>query len=702
MRHAAAIFLGAFLLFQVQPLIGKHILPWFGGTPAVWSACMLFFQVLLVAGYAYAHWLDRRLGQRAQAGVHLALLVLAIGLLIWQALGWKAPLLPGVAWAPQGADAPVADILLVLGVGVGLPFLVLSATSPLVQAWYRADRPDGSPYRLYALSNAGSLLALVSYPLLFEPFAALGSQAWGWTWLFGLYGLLMGVLAVSRILRPQALNETRVATGEGESAGERPGWGQALTWLGLSACGSVLLLAVTNQVCQEVAVVPFLWVLPLTIYLVTFILAFESERWYRPRLFGPALVLFSLAGAVMILAGIYVDLLPHLIFYMLLLFVCCMVCHGELARLRPHPRYLTGFYLLVSVGGALGGVFVGFVAPVLFSGFWELHLGLFGCGLIYWLLLAKKKSGFLYTGWVRLRRVALTGWLILLGLLLLSVGLLFSSQASYQERNFYGILRVVPRYLEVARLARDDLFHGQTSHGNQLRDPASQGMPTAYFTPSSGLGHAALYHPRRQAGLPMRIGIIGLGVGTIAAYGQVGDLIRFYELNPAVARLAWGQGGYFRYLANCPAAVEVLLGDARLVMQRELDQGQPQQYDLFVVDAFSSDAIPIHLLTVEAMGLYLAHLKPDGILALHLTNRNLSLVGLAARIAGQWNMPSAHLQDPNRSATSEISDWLLVTRNAAFLDLPTVAPLVFTPLEARGLPANLWTDDFNNLLGVIH
>jgi hypothetical protein len=698
--YALSIFLGAFLLFLLQPLVGKHLLPWFGGSPSVWTTCMLFYQVLLLAGYAYAHLLAGRLRPRAQSIAHGLVVLGALGLLGWQFSAWSAPLLPGSDWAPGAGESPVAGILGLLLTSVGLPFLVLSATSPLVQAWFHRARPDSSPYRLYALSNLGSLLALIGYPFLIEPLLGLSDQATVWGVGFGLYGLCMLGLAI-RLPGAGPVGGPASMVTSAAGAGPRPRVGRVAWWLALSACGSCLLLAVTNQISQEVAVVPFLWVLPLTLYLLTFILVFGSDSWYRRPWFATALVLSSLAAIFVIFLEHRSSAVLQLIIFSLVLFFGCMVCHGELARLRPPARELTGFYLAISIGGALGGVFVGLLAPVWFEGHWELHAAIFGSVVLLWLLMALEPASWLNSGRVAWRRAGALCVLIVLGLGLVAHTQMFQSRSLTQSRSFFGVLRVMQRLDRDPLFARYELRHGLIIHGFQLRNPALQMLPTAYYTTSSGVGLALLNHPERVAGRPLRIGVVGLGVGTIAAYGLPNDCLRFYEINPEVIALARGQGGYFDFLARSPADIEVVLGDARLALQRELDSGRQQQFDLLVVDAFSSDAIPVHLLTAEAFGLYLEHLDAGGILALHLTNRQLDLVPVVLRLASQWMLPVVVLHDRRSSPLGQTSLWALITENEEFLGLPGVSEnTVWTGSEP--VPeVGLWTDDFASLLDAL-
>ncbi len=693
---ALTIFVGAFLLFQVQPLIAKYILPWFGGSPGVWTTCMLFFQVLLLCGYAYAHLLDRRLRPRAQALVHLVLVAVAVALL---------PITPGASWKPGAAGEPVPRILALLTASVGSQGLVLASTGPLMQKWFHRARPGMSPYRLYALSNLGSLLALVSYPFVVEPNLSRDAQAWVWSAGFGLFALLSGAcaLAAFRAGGNVAGLETGVTVDDAERAPRRA---TTMLWFCLPACACVLLLAVTNQLCVDVAVIPFLWVLPLSLYLLSFVLAFHSPRWYPRPVFAPLLAL-SVAGVCVLLRSAQhkeISVLAQIAVYSGVLFVCCMVCHGELVRLKPHPSRLTRFYLVVAAGGAAGGAFVAILAPLLFRGYFELHLGLLACCLVALVVF------FLDDRWVLHRarpRWAWTG--LVLAFLGLGAGLGreardFTAGTLSITRNFYGVLSVTE---EDGRpgMHRYVLTHGTTLHGLQFDDPEKRRWPTSYYGEGSGVGLAARLLPGQG---PRRIGVVGLGVGTVAAWGKKGDVVRFYEINPEVKRLALTR---FTYLQDTPAEVQVVLGDARISLERE----EPQGFDLLVLDAFSGDAIPVHLLTKDAFETYLRHLKPDGVIAVHVSNAYLDLQPVIFLVADHFRLGRVFIEDDRARDRAEdeaeqaaedrrrglkSSRWVLVSRNTAFLESEEVQDAASEPEEEYPL-VRLWTDDDTNLFRIL-
>ncbi len=674
---AVTIFTGAFLLFQVQPLIAKYILPWFGGSPAVWTTALLFFQMLLLCGYAYAHLSIRHLGPRAQVVLHVGVLLAALALL---------PITPAEHWKPQTATPPAWQILALLTATIGLPYFALASTSPLMQAWFSRLRPGVSPYRLYALSNVGSLLALASYPFLVEPVFARTTQGLIWSWGFGIFALSSGVCAVWLWRHPGGAAS---AEQEADDDGASPvGFGARALWVALPAAASVLLLAVSNQLSQDVAAIPFLWVLPLSLYLLSFIIAFNHQKWYNRPLFAGALVPALTAVIwVMFLAG-DASLLLQLGAYSFALFICCMVCHGELARLKPHPRHLTTFYLLIAVGGALGGIFVGLIAPAVFKIFLELHLGLLlCCGLLLIALVIDRRSP-LYHGrpwwaWVVLC-VAFAG---------LAVVLDIQATQSYdsaiaKSRNFYGVLTVL-RDHEGTPSEQLLLRNGVIDHGVQFLAPGKRHWPTTYYAPLSGAGIAFRHYPRQQG---FRIGLIGLGAGTLAAYGREGDYFRFYEINPQVLQMA---KTYFTYLADSKAQVEVVLGDARLSLEREAPQG----FDILLLDAFSGDAIPVHLLTKEAFDIYMRHLRPDGVIAVHISNRHFNLQPVIRALAKRLELEAVLIVNPSGARKMWQSDWMLLTRNQAFLSEEVIqrARRILGTHRRIGM----WTDDYTNLFQLL-
>ncbi len=749
LRHAITIFLSAFLLFQVQPLLGKYILPWFGGMPAVWTTCMLFFQALLLAGYAYAHASSTWLTPRWQAAVHIVLLLASLLLL---------PIAPADHWRPRGDEWPTGHILLLLGATVGVPYLLLSTTGPLIQAWFVRSEPGKSPYRLYALSNLGSLLALVSYPFVVEPALALPQQVWVWSGVYVLFVLACGWCAVRLALgRPaaaEALPGHKAAPSEPLPATTRPNWADVLMWLGLAAGPSAMLLAATNLMCQEIAVVPFLWVLPLSLYLLSFVICFDNESWYvRPFFCLFLAVAAGLGCAVLYYPAASDVIIPPLRFindeaiefcvsitmeigaHVLAAFACAMACHGELARAKPHPRYLTAFYLTIASGGVLGGLLVAVLAPHLFVGYWEYPLALAACcglvllaysrdarSLLRPTVLARWLEGML--GQTRRTLALVAGvtttaavWGALITafttLAVFIVGHITAEdeEALYRYRNFFGVLRVQEHGVGPKQERR--LLNGRILHGTQyLKDPWRY-EPSTYYGYNTGVGLAIDVTPQPPLNDgdprgPLRVGIIGLGTGTIAAYASRGDLFCFYEINPEVKRVA---ETYFTYIQDARARgadVQIVLGDARIQLERELKENGPRQFDVLAVDAFSSDSIPMHLLTLECVrDVYFKHLKPEGILALHISNRYLDLSRVARALAEKLQLhvlridsDDAHLGRLQEGPEGGVSaaEWILLTHNFDFVSYSKVRQAA----ASWDLPSTvLWTDKHGSLWKIL-
>ncbi len=666
MIYAATIFLSSFLLSLVQPLVARLILPWSGGSAAVWTPCMLFFQIVLLAGYGYAHVLGKLRG-RSQAIVHTVLLLAAAATL---------PIMPAESWKPTGEQEPISRILLLLGATVGLPYFLLASTSPLVQAWFSRARPDENPYRLFALSNLASLIALLGYPFFVEPVFAAREQVSLWSWLFAAFTVICAVVAWRT---PQALPAT-----EAEAAAPIRKADYAW-WLALSASGSVLLLAVTNHLTQNVASVPLLWLVPLTLYLATFIIAFEGKTWYRPNYLWPVILIALVAMAWLLIDSTYhYHLGLQLSVFLPGLFIGCLFCHGELYRTRPAPRHLTAFYLTISAGGALGGLLVAVVAPLVFTGYFELGLGLVAIALLATLRFAQ------------VGRVAyVLGLLVLLGVGACATYDGFSHQKDVlvAKRSFYGVLRVkeygVPG--DDSHLRR--LVHGTIMHGEQYMSDKLRHTLTTYYTETSGIGVAI----RSKQDHPVRVGIIGLGTGTIAAYGRQGDVFRFYDIDANVIGIARSD---FTFLGDSGARVETALGDARLSLERE----RAENFDVLAVDAFSSDAIPVHLITREALATYERHMKPDGIVAFHVSNRFLDLIPVVARIAEENGLHAVLVADDPEDGDDKTiksrSDWVLVSREEKALKAPAIVEAHAVPAEDRP-QWRTWTDDYSNLVQIL-
>jgi len=689
--YALTIFVSAFLLFLVQPIIAKQILPWFGGSAAVWTTCLVFFQFLLLFGYAYSDWTTRRLAPRRQVTLHVVLLVLSL---------ISLPIIPDAAWKPAGGEDPTWRILGLLAVTIGLPYFLLSTTGPLVQAWFARTFPTGTVYRLFALSNFGSLLALVAYPFAVEPWISTTHQSWGWSAGYVLFVVLCAGSALYGVRRGQSLDAVPVeeetparmpssgdavapplSTAGASSGNKAPSPADYALWLLLAAMGSFMLLAVTNHITHDVASVPFLWILPLTLYLLSFIFSFEGRGWYRRVWFlGPLLVIVgAMAWALYTERGI-ADMKEALPLFSGGLFVMCMFFHGELAAMKPAPRYLTSFYLMVSLGGALGGLTVGLIAPKLFNTYYE-----FGAGLIITLAIAVYATRAMnpLVPMLALATLGFTGYYVYRYIDSLAVN------TRVMTRNFYGTLRVKQTGPDTDPETVRRLMHGMIMHGEQYLVPARRREATTYYGDTSGIGRLiTMLEPQG----PLRVGVIGLGTGTMAAWGRKGDVYRFYEINPQVIEIAHTQ---FYFLTESGARIETVLGDARLGLERE----PPQQYDVLVVDAFSSDSIPVHLITREALAVYLRHMKPSGVIAFHVTNRFLRLAPVVKELADDQGLHTLLIIDDAEKSDLSKTDWVLVSRDAKLLARKEIAAGASAIEDIPGL--RLWTDDFNNLFQIL-
>jgi hypothetical protein len=674
---ATTIFISAFLLFQVQPIMAKFILPWFGGSPGVWTTCMLVFQVLLFGGYAYAHALNRFLPLSRQVLFHVALLFLSVATL---------PITPSADWKPLGSESPTGTIMLLLLCKIGAPYFLLSSTGPLLQSWLGQTSVCERPYRLYSLSNLGSMLALLSFPFAIEPLLSSTQQSMLWSIAFVVFvslGTASGFVLYRslRVVSPRNLStETLALRADPKMVIPSSKIG---VWFALAMLPSVMLLATTNQVCLDVGVIPFLWVIPLSIYLLSFILTFDSERWYSRR---PCIMLASISFLVlysMKMVEYKSPLVLDLTLYFTGLFATCMVCHGELVRLRPQSDRLTMFYMTMSAGGACGGIFVALLAPVLFQGHFEWQLGLFASILVF--LETYLQSN---TFWTKRVRVT-TKWGLAVGLPIVAVCWLslwnsVSNKQLVAKRNFYGVMSVAHGEDELSGKPVRNLVHGRIVHGSQFQDPDLASRPTTYYSESSGVGLALLNH---KQGVPRHVGLVGLGAGTLATYGQSGDRFRFYEINPNVIELA---NDYFTFMSRSAAEVETVLGDARLTLEREAPQG----FDVLVLDAFSGDAIPIHLLTREAMSIYVRHLNEDGIVAIHISNLYFNLEAIVSGLASYDAFETSVVEGESTNIGSLTSTWVLLARKRATLQN---ALGEYRPIVPAGKPVR-WTDDRSNLM----
>ena len=715
--YAATILVSSFLLFLVQPIIAKQILPWFGGTAAVWTTCLVFFQLALLAGYAYSD-VSNRLKPKTQTTIHIVLLLISLASL---------PIVAATGWKPAGDEDPVWRILGLLAATIGLPYFMLSTTGPLIQSWFAREHADPLTakrvYRFFALSNLGSLVGLLAYPFAIEMWVSTRVQAVGWSVGYALFVLLcIGSALRARRASPEALvgaglvaplpeeahapmvsgaisddNLTHAGSADDQAARTHaeaisdtpPSATDYALWFAFSALASLMLLSISNHISQNVASIPFLWVLPLTLYLLTFVLVFEGRGgrgfYIRQLWLGPTLVALGFMAWGLTAERGVLEIDYAIPLYCTGLFLTCMFCHGELAAAKPAPRYLTRFYLMLSIGGAAGGMFVGLAAPKLFTGYLEMPLGLVACTLMA-VIVTRHLFNRPLTVWAPLAALVAAGACSYYGW---KYDEFLKENTIHASRNFYGTLRVKQTLADTDPDANRRLVHGVIMHGEQYIHPSHRHIITSYYGDTSGVGMAlSRIHPVNQ-----RVGVIGLGAGTLAGYGQEGDYFRLYEINPKVIDIATH---YFYYLTGSKAKVETALGDARLVLERE----KPQQFDVLAVDAFSSDAIPVHLITREALQVFLKHLRPGGAVAFHVTNRYLRLAPVVKQLADEIGYEAILItDDAEDDKYLSRTDWVIVTKNRDFIDNEDVKAkrVVIEPIAGM----RTWTDDFNNLFQIL-
>jgi SAM-dependent methyltransferase len=722
------LLVSASLLFLMQPMFAKMILPVLGGAPAVWNTCVLFFQTALFAGYLYAHLTVRWLGARRQAAMHLVLMLIPLALL---------PVAVSPLWTPPSIDNPAPWLLARMLLSVGPPFFVVAASAPLLQRWFASTshRDAGDPYFLYAASNVGSILALVAYPLLVEPWFRLRGQSVAWSFGYGALIVLVGACATAVWRSGRSQPDT---AGEIVGDGRNPlstgvTWSRRFTWLALAAVPSSLMLSLTTYISTDIAAIPLLWIIPLLLYLVTFVLAFARRSAISPRVVSTLLPLFVLPTAFALVAELTSPVWLIIPLHLVAFFLAALACHQELARLRPAAHDLTEFYVWISLGGVLGGIFNALVAPQVFTSAAEYPLGLvFACFLrpapdpparpnrfdlmipavigLMALLLAEwvpvlrlDAHSFLGRGFVfglpllvaaavwrnRLRFGLTLGAILLAGVFLQALE--SQSLLLYVHRNFFGITRVMLDQDSNYRM----LIDGRTLHGMQALQPAREREPLSYYNPDGPVGQlfASFDGPLAKR----RIAAIGLGAGSIACYATSEQQWTFYEINPAAVPVA-RDGNYFTYIRDCLPSVPVVLGDARLTIGREAGS-----FDLIVLDAFSSDAIPVHLITREALAVYLRKLAPGGVLFFHISNHHVDLapvLGNLAQDAALAAIVQRYVPDPDdRNRGGFPSVWVAMARRAADLGwLPEDGQWSALAGNPRSTP---WSDDFSNIVSVL-
>ncbi len=688
MQYFISVFISAFLVFQIQPIISKIILPWFGGGASVWTTCLLFFQFFLLVGYLYAYILTKILKVKYQIVVHLACLLLSLFLLPNNIADIQnIPISGSPTWA----------VLKVLFFGLGFPYLILSANTPLLQHWFTSETNGAHPYRLYATSNVGSFLALISYPIIIEPFMSLDGQIKLWSSIYWLFVLLVGWIFFIVVKQN---NKDRLCTPE-QPINPKVGFFRLILWFMLSALGVILLVSTTNALTQNVPPVPFLWLAPLAIYLLTYVVAFSNFAIYVRKFWLPFFMLLSFVALLIYFIGGQFDIITQLLIYLLILLCGCMICHGELNSLKPQQGNTTLFYLVLSVGGVCGSFLVSFVAKNLFDEFLEFPLAIFSVLVLATASLCWNKQDGLAEVKPRMAGVVNSQLSILavgsavVGLVWLLAFIKLNNQ--YQQydiakaRNFYGILTV--KDIIEGKVNERRLIDGTTSHGSQSLPLSQSAVPTSYYRPGTGV---QLVIEELSSDSKLQVGIIGLGVGALAAYGQPGDHYTFYELNPLVSDFA---NKYFSYLSSAKAEVDVKLGDARVTLQNELDLGQKNAFDLLIMDAFSGDLIPTHLMTHEAFLLYQQHIKAQGVIALHISNRHLSLLPVIMQHSRSLNMQVMLFETPGEGNEHD-AQWVVLTNNSR---LTQSAKLISrqTVIAKDQYQKVLWTDDYSSLLPIL-
>lgn len=682
MKFLVTIFISSFLLFQIQPILAKLALPFFGGGAAIWTTCMLFFQLFLLLGYLYAHYLTKLTNVNQQIVIHSLLVGASLVCL---------PIAPFVNDNGLGWQAPQLALINSLLISIGIPYFLLSSTAPLIQKWYNYLPKNNEPYRLYSLSNVGSLLALLSFPFLIEPSMTSHFQTKIWSMgyvLFVLFILLTGY----QLYGDKTKNSPSTTKHDDDKISVQRS--NVLLWLLLSTVSVILMVSTTSAMTQNIPPTPFLWIFPLCIYLLTYIICFNNDNWYVRKYWFMLFAACSLAAILMFFIGTQFSITIQIATYALILFFACMLCHGELARLKPNKSKLTLFYLTMALGGVIGSLFTSLIAEQLFTQYYEFPIAI---ALVYLLLLSvlwKEKSTSKLPLKTKkqntyLRLASLVG-LLAFSLYFVKLSKVYFKDDVFNSRNFYGTLAV--KDLTDLQQPTRMLFDGTTSHGSQSLPIEGDHAPTSYYRFNTGVSLALQYD-----NIPKKVGVIGLGTGTLASYANLDDHYVFYELNPNVEFAA---RNYFSYLSSSKAEITVKLGDARVTLQHELESTGSQQFQILVVDAFSSDSIPVHLLTLEAFQLYWRHLTKDGLLVLHISNNHLDLLPLVATLSEETGKKLQHFYSASNNNNDHTAEWVVVTNNKHFSESNAVQRRA-TYFQLKNEDKVLWTDDYSNLLSVI-
>lgn len=683
--YSATILLGSFLLFLIQPLVGKIVTPLFGGISSIWSLCILFFQVTLLGGYTLTFFISK-LRPKVQGILYILLMVGAACVL---------HLPPRMAWIPQNPDAPIVSLLILLLTYLAVPAVLLSTVSGLMQNWYRLSQL-GDPYHLYSISNIGSLGALLLYPAVIEPLLTVSNTLTVWTFAFWGLAAFTVLCAVLMLTRTQSANLEAHVEPERTESEQTPKWKAFAQWIALSTMGSILLMGFTSHITHNIAPLPLLWVIPLSLYLLTFILCFSEKPVYIRNIY----VTLSQAFLVLFLYQAALSEFMNILLALALLFCLCMVCHGEIILRKPPPRFLPVFYLAIAIGGVLGGIFVNLIAPNIFDSYLELPLALVVmAGLTVYLSYRYPLSLF------KSRRVFLFAQKVMVILVVVFIAGHFFFQSKsiaikpvFEKRNFYGVTEV--KYQKLTHFM--GVYNGAILHGGQYTDSkAARKIPLSYYHAESAIAVADRLFRAYRGRVPLHIGAVGLGAGTVAAYGQKNDALTFYELDAKMRHIAQK---HFSFLSDSPAKVEILMGDARKTLEKQT----PQAYDMMIIDAFNGDSIPVHLLTKEALELYLQHLQPDGLILFHTTNRSLDLSTVVDKlgqvqklyIANLDSVPTKRYYFKTRYVVLSKSPWFIEKLQSK--DFQAQYPHVHFKFPDTAIQKPVWTDEYSNLLSVLY